>query len=101
GYLLALCLRKGGPGRADRKSRHRSDVETAANNRLKLRETAALAQCPAILHRAEQRVVEALHSIAAARRRGMARIGKDAEADPSGKRYSFPQSRCLFSSWDH
>ena len=52
--MLALRLAQTGPGRADR-----GDVEAATNNPLQLRETSALTQCPAVLHRAEQRVVEA------------------------------------------
>jgi hypothetical protein len=43
----------------------------AANNRLQLRKAPALPQGPAILHRGEQRIVEALHGTAAAGRRGM------------------------------
>jgi hypothetical protein len=39
----------------------------------------------AVLHRVEQRVVEALYGIAAARRRGMDRIGKHAETEPGQK----------------
>src|SRR5207249_5149655 len=74
-YLLALRLGQTGPGRADRQPRHRGDVEAAANDRCQLRETAALPQRPAVLHRVEQRVVEALHGLAAARRCGMDRRG--------------------------
>jgi len=39
------------------------------------------------------RRVEPLHGIAAARRRRMDRIGKHAEAEPSGKSRSFPQQQ--------
>jgi hypothetical protein len=56
-----------------------------------LRETTALTQCPAVLHRAGERVIEPLHGIAAARRRGMDRIGKHAEAEASGKSHGFAQ----------
>src|SRR5206468_13072366 len=50
----------------------------------------ALAQCPAVLHCGEQRVVEPLHRVAATRWRGMHRI---AEAEPSGKGNCPPQGR--------
>jgi len=69
---------------------HRGNVDAAANNRLELRETAALAQCLSTLHCAEQRVIEALHSIAAARWRGMERTGAKTENDPTGKSDGFP-----------
>jgi len=90
-HLLPLRLGQGGPGRADRQPRHRGNIEGLANDRLQLRKTPALPEDPAVLHRAEQRVVEPLHGIAAARRRRMDRIGKHAEAEPSGKSRSFPQ----------
>jgi len=49
--------------------RGRSDnVEGPANDRLQLRKTPALPERPAILHRAKQSIVEALHGVAAARR---------------------------------
>jgi hypothetical protein len=83
--LLALRLRQTGPGRADRQPRHRSDVEAAANDWFQLRETTALTQYSAVFHRAEQRVIQTLYRIAAARGRGMKRAGKHAEAEPSGK----------------
>jgi len=73
-HLLALRLAQRSPGRADRQPRHRGDVEAAANDRLQLREAPALAERPAILHRAEQRIVKALDGIAAARRCGMHRV---------------------------
>src|SRR5262249_61726348 len=92
GHWLALPLRQTGPGRADRQPRHRSHVEAAANDWFQLRETTALAQYPGVFHRAEQRVVETLHRIAAARGRGMKRIGKHPEPPPAGKRHGFPQS---------
>ena|ERR1700730_9850729 len=41
-----------------------------ADDRLELREAAALPQRTAVLHRADQHVVETLNGIAAARRRG-------------------------------
>jgi len=47
---------------------HRRSVECPANDRLQLRKTPALPERPAILHRAEQRIVEALHGVAAAPR---------------------------------
>jgi hypothetical protein len=79
-----------GPGRADRQSRHRGNVEAAANNLLELGETAALAQCLATPHCAEQRVIEALHGIAAAGRRGMERTRIKTENEPTRKSDGFP-----------
>src|SRR5947207_10926357 len=57
GDLLALALAQTGPRGPDREPRHRGDVEAAANDRVELREAPALAKYPAVLHRAEQRVV--------------------------------------------
>jgi len=68
------------PRRADRQSGHRANVEGPANDRLQLRKTPALPERPAILHRAEQRIVEALHCVSAAPRRGMNRMRKHREA---------------------
>src|SRR5262249_42039970 len=53
-------------------------------------------QYPAVFHRTEQRVVETLHRIAAARRRGMKRVAKHAETEAGGKSDGFAQ-RCF---WD-
>jgi hypothetical protein len=41
-----------------------------------------------VLHRVEQRVIEALHRLAAARRRGKDRVGNEADPEPDGERRS-------------
>src|SRR5262249_6436171 len=70
--LPLLRLAETGPrGGADRQAGHRRDVEGPADYRLELREPAALPEDAAVLHRAQQRVVQPLHRIAAARRRRM------------------------------
>ena len=42
-----------------------------------------------VLHRVKQRVIEALHCLAAARRCGKARVGNEADTEPGGERRSF------------
>ena len=60
-------------------------------DRRQTHEAPALTQCPAVFHCVEQSVVETLHGVAAARRRGMDRIGKGADGEPGGKSHRFPQ----------
>src|SRR5262249_11504100 len=74
GDLLSLGLVQTGPGGSDQQPRHQADVETAANDRVELREAPALPERAAVFHRIEQYVVEALHGIAATRRCGMCGI---------------------------
>ena len=42
-----------------------------------------------VLHRVEQRFIETLHRLAAARRCGKARVGNEADTEPGGERSSF------------
>src|SRR5260370_406082 len=67
-HLLPLGFAQSGPGRADRQAGHRRNVESPANDRLQLLETPALPECAAVLHRAEEGIVEALAGVAAPRR---------------------------------
>src|SRR5207237_10366387 len=90
GELLAPGIAQTGPGRADRQAGHRRDVEGSADDRLELGEPAALPERAAVLHRAEQRLVKALHGIPAARRRRMHRVGEHRETDPGGERRPLP-----------
>src|SRR5215469_14325442 len=85
GHLLTLPLGQTGPRGADRQPGHRSDVEAAANDWFQLREATALAQYPSVFHCGEQRVIEALHRIAAACRGGMKRVGKHTKPEANGK----------------
>src|SRR5262249_30755294 len=88
--LLPPRLAETGPrGGTDRQPGHRRDVKGPADHRLELREPTALPEDAAVLHRAEQRVIETLHGIAAARRRRMHWVGKHREPDPGGEGYQF------------
>src|SRR5882672_4425257 len=97
-HLLALRLGQRGPGRTDRQPRHRGDVKGPANDRLQLRKAPALPERPAVLHRAEECVVEALHGIAAVHRRGMERIGHG-EGQHRCNTRSSPRWRSLCDRW--
>jgi hypothetical protein len=65
------------------------------DDRTHFAEAPTLAQHPAVLHRAEQRVVEAFYGIAAARRRGMHGAGEYAEAEPRDESCGFECERGL------
>ena len=80
---------------------HRRNVESPANDRLQLLETPALPECAAVLHRAEERIVEALHGVAAARRRGVCRIGNHSKAEHRGKSRGFPHRRFRYDRLPH
>src|SRR5258706_12100814 len=87
--------------RADRQASHRRNVESPANDRLQLLETPALPECAAVLHRAEERIVEALHGVAAARRRGVCRIGNHSKPEHRGKSRGFPHRRFRYDRLPH
>src|SRR5207302_7541006 len=58
-HLLPLGLGQGGPRRAYRQASHGRDIKGLADDRRQLREPSALPERPAVLHRAEQRVIKA------------------------------------------
>jgi hypothetical protein len=63
-------------------------------NRFQTCETPALPERTAAFHRAEQRIVETLHRIAPARKRGVCSIDEHSDAEPSPESRGFP--RCGF-----
>src|SRR5215831_19727887 len=91
GDLLVLDVAQTCPGGPNRESCHRGNIEATTDDRIDLLEPPALTQHPSVLHRAEQRVVEAFNGIAAARRRGMHGVGEYAEAEPRGESCGFEQ----------
>ena len=89
-HLLPLRIGQSGPRRADREPGHRWDIEGPENDRLKLCKTPALPECAAVLHRAEQRIVEPLHGVTPARRRGLGRVRNQAETKQDGETRNSP-----------
>jgi len=92
--LLPLRLGQRDPGRANRQAGHCRDVEAPTYNGFQTCETPALPERAAAFHRAEQRLVEAMHRIAPARERGVRRISKHRDAEAGGESGGFP--RCDF-----
>ena len=89
-----MRLGQSGPGRANRQAGHRRDVEAPTYNRFQTCKASALPQRAAAFHRAEQRVVETLHRIAATRQGGVRGMGEHSDAEPGRESRGSP--RCGF-----